>query len=254
MEITSEKPKRIRLAPIPSEPGIYLITCQGKTYVGRSFNVRRRRNEHWSDLRLRRHRNYKLQRLFYKTNTIEFKVLQILKLDKTDKFKIDAVLEALEQTWMNIINPDLNLTAATGSPLGCTRTPEHIQKIVDNNSNEFKLYDPEGNIVEGKNLKKFCRENNFVDGCMFAVLNDKAAQYKGWTNSLENHLNYKKAYEMRCICKDRSNKTWRVSWSENKVRQYRCFVEIEDAKTFRDSLEEKGIKIRVVVTQPKLLQ
>ena len=44
----------------------------------------------------------------------------------------------------------------------------------------FKLVAPDGSVVEGKNLTKFCREHKLNQGDMYAVLYGKGKSYKGW--------------------------------------------------------------------------
>ncbi len=48
----------------------------------------------------------------------------------------------------------------------------------------FRLKSPSGEIIEGSNLRKFCRENlpNFDTSGLYAVSTGKIPRYKGWTN------------------------------------------------------------------------
>jgi hypothetical protein len=50
-----------------------------------------------------------------------------------------------------------------------------------NKRKEFKLKNPEGKIVEGRNIKKFCFDNNLNYSCVSLVLNKKRKHHKGWT-------------------------------------------------------------------------
>lgn len=45
----------------------------------------------------------------------------------------------------------------------------------------FKLLSPSGKLYTGKNMTKFCRENNLTPSAICLVLNDKAKHHKGWT-------------------------------------------------------------------------
>lgn len=47
---------------------------------------------------------------------------------------------------------------------------------------EFKLIDPNGNLFIGKNLKKFCRDNNLSQANMHGVLKGRVKSCKGWTS------------------------------------------------------------------------
>jgi hypothetical protein len=47
--------------------------------------------------------------------------------------------------------------------------------------NEFELKSPNGEIIRGKNIAKFCRENNLNSGHIGSVLKGKRKHHKGWT-------------------------------------------------------------------------
>lgn len=51
------------------------------------------------------------------------------------------------------------------------------------NSSFWRFFDPEGNLIEFKNLAKFCREKNLHSGCMGSVFHGKRPQHKGWTSA-----------------------------------------------------------------------
>ena len=53
-------------------------------------------------------------------------------------------------------------------------------KVAEANSKEFILVSPEGKIVKGKNISKFCRDNELSRSCIVNVLNSKAKQHRGW--------------------------------------------------------------------------
>jgi Mor family transcriptional regulator len=46
---------------------------------------------------------------------------------------------------------------------------------------EFSLKSPTGEIIKSRNVAKFCRENNLIEGCIWAVLTQKRISHKGWT-------------------------------------------------------------------------
>ena len=50
---------------------------------------------------------------------------------------------------------------------------------------KFKIISPDGNIVEGVNLTKFCIENNLNYSCIRRVLCGKQKQHKGWTKQMD---------------------------------------------------------------------
>ncbi len=49
------------------------------------------------------------------------------------------------------------------------------------NSKPFKIKSPEGKIIEGVNLFKFCKENKLDDSHMNSVIHNKRIHHKGWT-------------------------------------------------------------------------
>jgi group I intron endonuclease len=53
-------------------------------------------------------------------------------------------------------------------------------KVAEANSKEFILVSPEGKIIKGKNIAKFCRKNELSRTCIVNVLNSKAKHHKGW--------------------------------------------------------------------------
>jgi len=57
------------------------------------------------------------------------------------------------------------------------------EKTILKKSKSFKLLSPQGQIVEGINISKFCRENNLHVGNMWQVINNKRKSNKGWTKS-----------------------------------------------------------------------
>lgn len=52
---------------------------------------------------------------------------------------------------------------------------------VEKLSKEFLLKSPTGEIIKGKNIREFCRNNNLKPGSICRVLNGKANHHKGWT-------------------------------------------------------------------------
>lgn len=47
--------------------------------------------------------------------------------------------------------------------------------------NIFTLKSPEGKIITGKNIAKFCRENDLIEQGIHQLINGKLKSYKGWT-------------------------------------------------------------------------
>ena len=55
------------------------------------------------------------------------------------------------------------------------------QKIGEKNSKKFKIKSPTGEIVEGKNIREFCRIHNLDFRNMSSVILGKRKSHKGWT-------------------------------------------------------------------------
>lgn len=47
----------------------------------------------------------------------------------------------------------------------------------------FKVLDPNGILIEGINLTKFCKENNLNQGGMFSVIHGRIPHHKGYTKA-----------------------------------------------------------------------
>ena len=62
---------------------------------------------------------------------------------------------------------------------GKNHTKENILK----KSKPYKIKSPEGLIIEGINLAKFCREHNLSNGHIHNVINGKRNHHKGWTKA-----------------------------------------------------------------------
>lgn len=75
------------------------------------------------------------------------------------------------------------------------------QEQIDMKTKEFVIMTPEGEIIEIRNLRKYCRENNLDQGAMCGVIVGKSRHYKFWqVRSKENlfgfypHTELKKMY------------------------------------------------------------
>lgn len=64
--------------------------------------------------------------------------------------------------------------------IGRKLSDEMKQKISEKNSKEYKLIDPNGKIVQVKNLTKFAKNNNLNIGCLQQVVSGRNKSHKGW--------------------------------------------------------------------------
>jgi hypothetical protein len=65
---------------------------------------------------------------------------------------------------------------------GKKRDIEIVNKIAEKKSKEFSIINPEGEIIRGKNITKFCKENNLDVGTTWNLLNYKrnTKSHKGY--------------------------------------------------------------------------
>jgi group I intron endonuclease len=105
--------------------GIYCIenTVNNKKYVGSSINVYKRRNRHFSELKMVKHKNIKLQRSYNKhgKDNFIFYVLELVE-DKNELIK-------KEQFYIDTIKPEYNINLIANSSLGVIRSEETKEKI-----------------------------------------------------------------------------------------------------------------------------
>ena len=104
--------------------GIYQILCtkNNKSYVGATTNLRQRKTQHFSDLKLQRHANPRLQADYnLYPNSLRYIVLEVL-FDK-------AMLERREQDWIDWILPEYNKELKAGYATSHVHDPEVREKI-----------------------------------------------------------------------------------------------------------------------------
>jgi len=65
---------------------------------------------------------------------------------------------------------------------GKKRDIEIVNKIAEKKSKEFSIINPQGEIIRGKNITKFCKENNLDIGTTWNLLNYKrnTKSHKGY--------------------------------------------------------------------------
>lgn len=63
------------------------------------------------------------------------------------------------------------------------KTHDYIAKIAEKKGKEFSIVSPDGELINAKNLRGFCRENNLDRSCIKRMLIGKTTSYKGWTKS-----------------------------------------------------------------------
>lgn len=108
-----------------AESGIYEIVnlVNGKRYVGSAVDLRRRKTDHFKNLRGGRHCNRHLQSSWHKHGESRFRFQVLFRCEPCD-------LIAHEQRLLDSLRPEYNICRTAGSCLGVKRSPESIAKRV----------------------------------------------------------------------------------------------------------------------------
>ena len=171
----------------------------------------------------------------YGEENFEFKIVEL-----TDReFCIET-----EQNYLDLSNKEFlyNDRYTADSFANCKRDPDTVKKIVDKNSKPFYIVSPQGDVIEGINLKKFCRDNCLHQHGLQQVLEGKVLHSLGWTSSLDNHAEYLKRKELRGICWDKKANAWRVRLPGHKSPSGKreavgWYKDLEAAQLERDRIE-----------------
>lgn len=216
--------------------GVYAIVnlLDNKFYIGSAAycleiesqkGFYRRWYQHFYRLEKGIHHCIYLQRAWikYGLENFEFRILEFV----TSELCIEV-----EQNYLDLANPNLlyNMCGVAGSSLGTKRSQEEI----DAKSKYFELVTPEGNLVQCKNMKQFCRDNKLQQASLDDVLKGKQLHHAGWTKDQEHHKIYKKAYELRGICHKAKTKSFEVYINSKFIKGFKS---LEEAKAERDKAE-----------------
>lgn len=116
------------LKTLPRDPGIYVIRCGDRVYVGQSKEIRNRARQHRDSLTKGAHKNGPLQAAwnFYGHSAFTFEVLEIVAKDA-------ALLCDSEDRWITFFKAAglrlFNLWPSSRSPLGYKHPPAFGQRI-----------------------------------------------------------------------------------------------------------------------------
>lgn len=152
-----------------------LIT--GDCYVGSAWDFWVRRRRHFSSLRRGKHKNPKLQNAFNKYGEENFRMVPIIRFDKTQINRETLYRE--EERYINLLSPKYNINLKTGTKFDVPKESRDrgILKI----SKKWTLINPSGEEMTIINLAKFCRENNLSRSAMGNVASGVAKTHKGWS-------------------------------------------------------------------------
>jgi len=169
------------------ETGIYKIqnTVNMKCYIGSAaIRFSKRFSQHRHMLRKGTHHNKHLQASWNKYGEESFIFVKLYKCQS------EECLE-WEQFFLNFYIPEYNFCRVAGSSKGVIVREETKQKLSEHFAKPYLFIDPNGKIVEGKNLKKFCKELNLSVSDMHKVLTSRRPSYKGYTANFDNYLKLK---------------------------------------------------------------
>lgn len=107
-----------------TKSGIYQILniVNGKRYIGSAVNLRKRQNDHWSNLERGNHDNSYLQKAWNKYNkeSFFFKIIEYVS-------NLGQLIKR-EQHYLDALNPEYNLSPTAGNILGYKHTPKTCKK------------------------------------------------------------------------------------------------------------------------------
>ena len=236
-----------------SSTGVYSIInkLDNKFYVGSTTVVGKclsisgfyyRWTNHIYRLKRNEHHSKKLQYAWnkYGAENFEFEIIEFVEPEKC--------IEA-EQLYLDVIAKSKHLAYNTcfvaGNCTGVKQSEETKQKraksLLDKGTINFSVVSPEGEIINGTNCAKFCKERGLDNRSFSEMLLGRKFHYSGWTSNLINHLKYKEDFNLRGISYYPIKKVWRVK-TKGSLKSFRT---LEDAKIYRDKLASLGKVWRV---------
>ena len=229
--------------------GIYAIVnkVNGKFYVGSAARVDSRKSRkgfyirwknHLLQLRFNKHHSKYLQNAWnkYGEENFEFRILHFCPPEECIQF---------EQIYLNLLCPHYNMSPTAGSTLGVRHSEETKTKNSEAQSQPFSIISPEGDLIEGKNLTKFAKDNNLSKSGLSALCKGKYLHFKGWTKNLDCHNLYLEFYKDRAIVLQ-AGLWWCGTKSKvNTSFPRKSFKTKEEAILYRDLIEASGYKFKV---------
>lgn len=171
---------------LPTRTGVYAIfnVKNNKIYVGSAADAktkyggfRQRLKQHVNALIRKDHDNRHLQRSFDKHSLENFKIVLL-------EYCEPEFCKEREQFYIDTLKPEYNIWQLVTSALGVKRSEETKLKLSLANKGQdakpFKFLDKKGNIIEGTNLREFCKLNNLNQGHMTQVNLGKKRRYKNF--------------------------------------------------------------------------
>jgi group I intron endonuclease len=170
--------------------GVYKIQniIDGKIYIGSTENsFKARWKQHEDAFKIGKNSRY-LQFSYDKYGKENFIFVPLFECDPEECLEWEQFFFDLYQPWPET-DEGYNICKIAGNTTGCTHSEETKLKISEKvGKRSYFFVSPEGKLVEGKNLAKFCKDSKLSYGSMYKVLTGDLHQHKGWTNCLKNYL------------------------------------------------------------------
>lgn len=131
------------------ETGIYIITnhITNKCYIGSAVNISRRWRQHRSDLKLQKHDNSYLQRVYnkYGKNCFTFDILCYCSINNLIYF---------EQKCIDLLKPEYNLNKNVSSMLGFKHSDATKKKLSESHKGQIPWCKGKTNVFSKETLEK----------------------------------------------------------------------------------------------------
>lgn len=239
---------------IKKQPGVYKIEClvTGEIYIGSSRDIRQRKWDHFKTLRSGKQRNKNLLDRFteYGELNIVFTPLVYLALEIKTKYsdkQLDYLLHSLEQAYMDIYQPTLNICPKAGTSKGFKQYDYVAEIVRDVCSKEFSFYNSDlGDYVYGRNLLDFAEANGLTRSCLQDVLASRSMQHENYFKDYESFLIYTEKRKAK-------HSTFNyVSWNNNRKQWVVSFYTL--GKTLNFGYYEGEIEAGNVATRLSALK
>lgn len=237
---------------LPKTNGAYAIvhSKSGKIYIGSAaaqLGFYERFKKHRKDLKNKKHHSSYFQRSYDKYGINAFEVWI---LEECSPYKALVWEQYYLDTWepWPKDGTGYNTCKVAGSSLGCKQSEKTKNKISNARAKPYYLVSPEGEVFEGTNCTKFCKEKGLHNSHINKVLLGESLHSLGWTSSLEKHKLYLDYFYFRGV-NYRKREGWRVPITKNNQTKTYRFKTKEEALAFRDNYEKENDHIFMVISR-----
>jgi hypothetical protein len=106
------------------------------------------------------------------------KTKHILRVVSTHDELVELETKLIKEGWRKYPDQCLNRNASPAFHPDACKLGASI--IAEKTKKKFSIMSPDGTIVHGENIRKFCRENNLDQRHFFKVLTGTRNHHKGW--------------------------------------------------------------------------